>query len=80
MVSPRGIDAMLIADHFPELQTQNGRYHMTLTCNESTHLPIRFAVHGIGGWGVKMRKTAVGLHFCFLMEMTGFFHFSASHI
>lgn len=56
MVSPCGIDAMLITDHFPELQTQNGRYHMTVTCNESTHLPIRCAVHGIGGWGWKWGK------------------------
>lgn len=30
VVSSCGINAMLIADHFPELQTENGKYHMTV--------------------------------------------------
>lgn len=48
VVSPCGINAVLIADHFPELQKQNGGYHMTVTCKESTYLSISNAVFGIG--------------------------------
>ena len=48
VVSPRGVDAVLIADHFPELQTQNGRYHMTVACRERTHLSMSSAVYGTG--------------------------------
>lgn len=50
VVSPCGVDAVLIADHFPELQKQNGRYHMTVICKESTHLSVSNAAFGIGGF------------------------------
>lgn len=40
MVSSCGIDAVLIADHFPELQTENRRYHMAVTCKEKKKVRI----------------------------------------
>lgn len=36
MVGPCGVDAVLIADHFPELQKQNGRHHMTALLAQRT--------------------------------------------
>lgn len=38
VVGPRGVNAVLIADHFPELQKQNGRRHMTVSLTKKAHI------------------------------------------
>lgn len=49
MVGPRGVNAVLVTDHFPELQTQNGRRHMTLSLAKKAAvcpLAVRFLESG----------------------------------
>lgn len=38
MVGPCGVDAVLVTDHFPELQKQNGRRHMTVSLAKKAHV------------------------------------------
>lgn len=38
MVGPCGVDAVLVTDHFPELQTQNGRRHMAVSLAKKAHI------------------------------------------
>lgn len=45
MVGPCGVDAVLVTDHFPELQTQNGRHRTTVSLAKKAHvgpLAMRF--------------------------------------
>ncbi len=75
VVSPCGIDAVLIADHFPELQRQNEKYHSYLQKVRIYLLAMWFV-----GLGTLNEENSSGFAFWIAMKMTGFFPFSPSHI
>lgn len=53
MVSSCGINAVLIADHFPELQKENGRYHMTVIAKKVRIYPLAMRFMRIGALNEK---------------------------
>lgn len=74
MVGPCGVDAVLVTDHFPELQTQNGRYHMIVSLAKKAHvcpLAMRF---------LNEESSSGGYAFLKPDEQKGFFSpFTKSH-
>lgn len=72
MVGPCGVDAVLVTDHFPELQTQNGRHHMTVSLAEKAHL-CPLAMRFLESGSLNEESSRGGYAFLKPDEQKGFF-------